>query len=304
MNSAPFIDDSSDITVVHSHKILTGQDQAEAVEELMATKENFSLADDSGLLAIFLIHSGAGSFEYNTQRKSADGCTEFAENDIVIAGNPSELSLKAEKPVSLSLLLFDINIFSNLYYRHMGQLMSFLEEMADGFHIIPESDEQSAKLKAAMEKIWENPGQESLYDTAQSMAALWEIAGGLYQNCKAQRLFDTQQAGREKFREVVRYIEENYDQKIMLEKLAKSTIMSVPSFSTRFRAVYGMPPMEYVISIRLRHASQQLIKTKKKILDIAEDCGFPSISNFIRLFQKTYGLTPSQYRLKNSDENI
>lgn len=72
--------------------------------------------------------------------------------------------------------------------------------------------------------------------------------------------------------------------------------MSVPNFSSVFRETYGIPPMEYLARIRLQNAADLLQNTDKKIIDIAEECGFFSISNFIKAFNNGMGMSPSRYR--------
>ncbi|HBK27529.1 MAG TPA: AraC family transcriptional regulator [Dialister sp.] len=63
-----------------------------------------------------------------------------------------------------------------------------------------------------------------------------------------------------------------------------------------FKQAYGMTPKEYIDHLRLNHAKEALRHTDKKIIDIAYETGFTSLSAFNRFFKKKTGMTPSTYR--------
>lgn len=53
---------------------------------------------------------------------------------------------------------------------------------------------------------------------------------------------------------------------------------------------------EYITKIRIEHAKEQLLKTNRKICEIALDCGFGSTSYFIVVFRKRTGMSPGAFR--------
>lgn len=57
----------------------------------------------------------------------------------------------------------------------------------------------------------------------------------------------------------------------------------------------------FINKYRIEEAKKMLIETDLKIIAIAYDCGFKSISTFNVAFKKETGMTPSQYRKRNSD---
>ena len=63
-----------------------------------------------------------------------------------------------------------------------------------------------------------------------------------------------------------------------------------------FKQEYGATPKEYVDEMRVRKAEQMLVNTDKKIINIAYDVGFSSLSSFNRFFKSKTGKTPSDYR--------
>jgi AraC-like DNA-binding protein len=47
---------------------------------------------------------------------------------------------------------------------------------------------------------------------------------------------------------------------------------------------------------RLRHAARRLTDEDSSITDIAYDVGFGDLSNFVRTFHRTAGVSPSRFR--------
>ena len=61
----------------------------------------------------------------------------------------------------------------------------------------------------------------------------------------------------------------------------------------------GLLPRDVLNQIRMEHAAVSLTLGAKDIYEIADECGLESQCYFFRLFKKTYGCTPLQYRKSN-----
>lgn len=55
-------------------------------------------------------------------------------------------------------------------------------------------------------------------------------------------------------------------------------------------------PIQYIIDLRMKYAAQMLSLNTSSVKDIASDCGFNSVSYFIRTFKKHFGVSPREYR--------
>jgi transcriptional regulator GlxA family with amidase domain len=54
--------------------------------------------------------------------------------------------------------------------------------------------------------------------------------------------------------------------------------------------------MDYIISIRLGHATRLLVDSTMSISEICYACGFNNISNFNRIFKKKKNCSPKEFR--------
>ncbi|MDE5881471.1 MAG: AraC family transcriptional regulator [Muribaculaceae bacterium] len=97
---------------------------------------------------------------------------------------------------------------------------------------------------------------------------------------------------------VCNYIETNYQEPIKLLDVANLVNMSESAFSHFFKKKTGCSFIDYLNSVRIGKASQMLIDTSHSINEICYSCGFNNLSNFIRIFKKIKGPTPSEYRSK------
>ena len=100
----------------------------------------------------------------------------------------------------------------------------------------------------------------------------------------------------EQMSEVVRFIAENYAQKITIEELAKLAHLSASQFTRQFNRLFQMTPARYLTRIRINAACSLLTRTDLALSVIAERCGFHDASHFVKHFKKQMAMTPGAYR--------
>ena len=98
------------------------------------------------------------------------------------------------------------------------------------------------------------------------------------------------------FDKMIAYIDENYQQKIELENLAKIGGYNVNYTSQFFKRQLGVSFLEYVLRLRLREATVRLANSEDGVAHIASSCGFADIKAFNVAFKKHFHTTPSEYR--------
>lgn len=105
--------------------------------------------------------------------------------------------------------------------------------------------------------------------------------------------------------EIVNYIHSNYQKKISLSELSGALYLSVPYLSKYIKKRMGMNFIDYVNSIRLFHAVDDLLYTNHSITMIALENGFANAAAFTKLLKAAYHMTPSEYRqqMRSESEN-
>ena len=98
------------------------------------------------------------------------------------------------------------------------------------------------------------------------------------------------------FDKMIAYIDENYQQKIELENLAKIGGYNVNYTSQFFKRQLGVSFLEYLLRLRLREATVRLVNSEDGVAHIASSCGFADIKAFNVAFKKHFHLTPTEYR--------
>ncbi|MEC0226199.1 AraC family transcriptional regulator [Paenibacillus alba] len=94
----------------------------------------------------------------------------------------------------------------------------------------------------------------------------------------------------------ITYIEQYYTEKVSIEKLAEvAGGMPSVAFSRLFRNETGMPPLEYVINVRMNQAKLQLDRKNSRVKEVAAAVGFRSEFYFSRMFQRWVGVSPTLY---------
>lgn len=86
-----------------------------------------------------------------------------------------------------------------------------------------------------------------------------------------------------------------------LEAIAAEAWMSPCYFHRLFKAEYGETPHQFLTRVRLARAKAMLRDTDDPVWVVADRVGFESVSHFCRLFKKSTGHSPSEYRPKTQD---
>lgn len=100
----------------------------------------------------------------------------------------------------------------------------------------------------------------------------------------------------EHIKSTINYIQNNYQEDITIQMLAEHMSVSQGHFCRLFKQYTMKTPIQYINHYRLSKAMELLQTTDRKILDVALDTGFNSLSYFIDVFRENLGCTPSKYR--------
>ena len=110
-------------------------------------------------------------------------------------------------------------------------------------------------------------------------------------------LFPTCESGEELAHMVQKYLAENYREEISVETLSEVFHFSASYIGRVFRTQFGVPPVKYLLQLRMEKAKQLIHKNSDVNLAlISEMVGFSDPHYFSRIFRATVGITPSEYK--------
>lgn len=98
----------------------------------------------------------------------------------------------------------------------------------------------------------------------------------------------------ERMAEILDVIDSSASTGISLSKVAQMAGFSQSAFSRRFSKLYGVSFKRYIMIKKIEKAVKLLKTTELKVVDVAYECGFNSISGFYDTFKKITGTTPDK----------
>jgi AraC-like DNA-binding protein len=90
---------------------------------------------------------------------------------------------------------------------------------------------------------------------------------------------------------------------LSISQIANECCLSESYFRQLFNKQIGISPKEYQTKLKIKKAMSLLLYSNDKILKIALDSGFDSLSNFNRSFKKIVGKSPYLWK-KEQLQNI
>jgi len=103
-------------------------------------------------------------------------------------------------------------------------------------------------------------------------------------------------------KKAMEYIEENYSKDISLDEISEKLNISSYYFSKLFKENQGEGFVEYLTRIRIEKAKEMLTNPEKSIKEVGIACGYSDPNYFSRIFKKSTGITPSEYKEKMESE--
>ena len=95
---------------------------------------------------------------------------------------------------------------------------------------------------------------------------------------------------------VRQYIDQHYKESITLDLLAEKASINKYYMAHAFKREYGVSPINYLISCRIREGKRLLSETDLSLSQIAAVLGFSSSSYFSQSFRSAEGMSPTEYR--------
>lgn len=98
---------------------------------------------------------------------------------------------------------------------------------------------------------------------------------------------------------VLEHTRRAFSTRLKVEELAAIAGISIYQLNRRLRLLFGITASQLVTKTRIDAASVMLRDEAQSIADIAHSCGYFDQSAFSRVFRRTVGVTPQQYRQRH-----
>ena len=294
------------------NRLITEKDKK---ENLILTMEQYQ--EILGQKIIVRSHLGDDVWHYHTHK--------FYEINFVSRG--SCINLVEEEPIMMSegeLILINPGAYHLPYCSKDSLIMNFLfdaEWFKEHFAGLFEDNNVFGKFMSSekkedyyryvllkKEEIGVSEKAERLIETAgrsekkryilMEAAALEFMSELIYGNCTLS-LSKTQGKNSQIGRELIKYMTDNFAD-VTLEKVAAYAGYSKTHICRIFKETIGKSFSDILADIRISRAKYSILNRNMSIKDIALKCGYDSVEYFQRLFKKKTGMTPGQYRRKNS----
>lgn len=98
--------------------------------------------------------------------------------------------------------------------------------------------------------------------------------------------------------EVINHFNREYQSDINIAEYAAKLHISCSWFIREFKKYTGYSPKQYLTNLRIQHAKELLNNRYLSINDVSSIVGYDNQLYFSRIFRKSTGMSPSEYRDK------
>jgi YesN/AraC family two-component response regulator len=123
------------------------------------------------------------------------------------------------------------------------------------------------------------------------------VEGSVHADEKSDEKNAESKVGRQYFiEESLKYIHENFKEKLTLQMCSSYVFMNPQYFSRIFKKEVGVTYTDYVNNLKIVHACKLLETTNYLAYRISSECGFNDPSYFNRVFYQLMKMTPKEYK--------
>lgn len=246
---------------------------------LQATKQHISRRENLTSYLFIMVHSGSGILSYDNEiyHLNAGDC-------VYIDCKKPYYHETSEDLWNLSWVHFYGPTASSIYQKYIerGGRPAFHSDNYDSYHNIFSRLYKIAASSSYVRDMEVNTYLSELLSLL--MADSWHP--------------DEVQKGTKKTNliEIKNYLDENYSKKISLDDLSERYFINKFYLTRVFKEQFGVSINNYLLSVRITHAKNELRFTNKSAEQIGIDCGIGDIYYFSRVFKKVEGISVREYR--------
>lgn len=191
---------------------------------------------------------------------------------------------------------FNKDIFGPAFYemKEAQKINALFNRGSRGLSINGKTNKQIAKK---LEKLVNKKDFEIIIGLLEILSILSESTDLTFVNSEAYSPVKNQNTN-DRLSDVFIFIKEHYKEDISLIEISKIANLTPTSFCRMFKLKAKKSFVEYLNEIRVANACKFIMESDMGMAEIAYECGFKTASNFNRIFKKSTGTTPKEYKKK------
>lgn len=166
---------------------------------------------------------------------------------------------------------------------------------SQGMHTFQLSEQDAAQCVAWIHQLENGPVPGDPLERFSHYAVLMNFLNVVCQGIRQSKAITGNVISNSIIQNVLTYINGHYTQPLKMDQLAKHFGISVSYLSHEFTKFTNRSVYDYILYRRVMLA-RQMMQTDASLNAIAYQCGFNDYSNFLRMFNKLVGMSPSLYR--------
>ena len=192
----------------------------------------------------------------------------------------------------ITVIVVDSSVFSSIISEEnlFGGLFQFQ-------HYLFQDDAVDARVIHDLRDISRLSRNDDRYSAFCIISYFADIFATLFQNNRFIMLEDkSPEIVPKPLLEMLSYIEKNIGECITLDTLSEITHYTRQYIIKLFKKYVAKTPVQYITHKRIQKAKYDLVYDNKNIIDISMNIGFNSVNYFNRVFKRSTGFSPSEYR--------
>lgn len=217
---------------------------------------------------------------------------------VIINSNEIHCCPSSEPPLKLYCIIFDMGLLNSRYFDKMENqyILPILQNNIFFQRLITNNKSLNEKIIHIYNEIQDHDVGYELAAKADLLNIIVLLLRGYILKIITPLEKSMKYKNNSRIDEIMRHIEEHYEDDITIEDLAHSIYVSKTYLCKLFKKMLGMTITEYINSIRIKAAEKLLADQTKNISDIALAVGYNDINYFCRMFKRQTGVTPTQMR--------
>lgn len=192
------------------------------------------------------------------------------------------------------ILFFDLRAFGEAFWaaEEMQEVKEFFEQMNGCYRVnltAPDSFREQVRQLQHKHNLEKVVSALQLVDTLMHQATLQRLN-------LADQMHNLSEREGKRMEQVLEFLVEESHRPLTLEEVASVANMSREAFCRFFKERTRKTLITFLNELRLSNACQALLHSDQTIASIAFTCGFANLSHFNRVFVKTIGITPREFR--------